>query len=378
MRGSGNPLAYLALSLLVVGCDYQPGAPTTGPSSSPTPNPTPSKTSAPSPSPTVTTTPTPTPSPTQSAVPTSAANYFPSTLYFNQSVAGAALDSQSSTIMSTLAANGGWGTGLFKIDFSLDVYYTDSNTVTMPFQNQGMYLPDSDVPTTMPVPPGTSTAGFESSQGRTCDGGDCHYLVMDVANNQLIESFESNITNSIFGSDGSLAIWPFFKNWLPNFRGDTCSSADAGGLMMAPMLFTAEEINAGLIQHAMRLILPNSRIANLTYVRPATHTTGGTGWADPNTGVPYGARIRLKSTYDITSLPTPGAQTVAKALQTYGLILADGGNIAVTAKSDANSTAKYGNLLGSNDLNALQVTDFEMIDGGPRLQVTSLNCVRNP
>ena len=71
-----------------------------------------------------------------------------------------ALDSQSSMIISTLATNGGWGTGLLKIDFSLDVDYTDSNTVTVPFQDQGVYLPDSDVPANMPAPPGTSTDGF--------------------------------------------------------------------------------------------------------------------------------------------------------------------------------------------------------------------------
>ena len=88
---------------------------------------------------------------------------------------------------------------------------------------------------------------FESSQGRTCDGGDCHYLVMDLAHNQLTEIDQSNLTNGILGNNGSVAIWPFAKNWLSNFRGDTCTSADAGGLMMAPMLFTAEEINAGWI-----------------------------------------------------------------------------------------------------------------------------------
>ena len=126
------------------------------------------------------------------------------------------------------------------------------------------------------------------------------------------------------------------------------------------------------------MILPNSRIAYRTYVRPATHTTGATGWASASTGVPYGSRLRLKSTYDISTLPTARARTVAKALQTYGLILADGGNIAITAKSDANSTAKYGSLLGSNHLNALQVTDFEMVDGGQRFQAPSLDCTRNP
>lgn len=323
---------------------------------------------------------TPIPVASGSGSPASAASYFPSNLYFNQSVASAAVDAQSSTIINQLAANGGWGNNnRFQIDFSINVYYTDSSTVQLPVQDNGMYLPDSDVPATMPVPPAGGTQGFESSGGRTCDGGDCHYLVMDQTNHQLFETWEANdVTSTHFGTNGGLAVWPFNKTWLPNFRGDTCSSADAGGLMIAPMLFTAEEIAAGAVNHAIRLILPNRRIASMTYVRPATHMTGGSSWASSATGVPYGARLRLKSTFDVSTLPSAGARTIARALKTYGMILADGGEIALTAKSDAQSAAKYAGYLSAQDLRALQVTDFEMVDGGARFHPTGYDCVRNP
>ena len=54
---------------------------------------------------------------------------------------------------------------------------------------------------------------------------------------------------------------------------------DASGGMIAPLLFSAEEVAAGHIDHAIRFILPNSRIQYKEYVRPATHGTGSSGWA---------------------------------------------------------------------------------------------------
>ena len=374
------PLSVLVLNVAFVNCTsrFQPSgsgsssvlSSQSGGGSSPT-SPGPSPSPAPSPS--------PSPSPVTGGNPSSAASYFPSSIYFNQSIANAAVDSQSATIISTLAANGGWGNNnVFQIDFSIDVYYTDQNTIRLPLQDDGMYSPDSDSPATIPLAPAPNYTGFEG-QCRGCAQGDAHYLAMDLVNQQLTEFWEANdVTSTHFGSNGSLAIWPFNKNWLPNFRGDVCTSADAGGLMIAPMLFSAEEINAGQINHAIRLILPNSRIANRTYVRPATHTTGGSGWAPSTTGVPYGARFRLKPSFNVAGLPSAGAKTVARALQTYGMILADGGNIALTAKTDITSTAKYGSMLGSGDLNTLQVSDFEIVDGETRYTPSAYDCVRNP
>jgi serine/threonine-protein kinase len=301
-------------------------------------------------------------------------------MFFNQAVDTTSLDSQSDTIINTLEANGGWGnSNRFQIDFSIDVHYTSNPTVYLPFKDLGVYQPDSDLPSQVPVP-ASGNAGFESSQGRTCDGGDCHYLAVDVTQHQLVESWAASVANGFFQSSGVVALWDMQKNYPVNLRGDVCTSADAGGLPIAPLLFTAEEVAAGEINHAIRLILPNARIQCREYVRPATHGTGPSscsGWATSN-GVPYGARLRLKAGFNLSTLPNTGARVVARALQKYGMILADGGNIALTAKSDRSSTTKWSGLLASTDLAALQVTDFEMVDGGQRIGFSSYDCVRNP
>jgi len=52
-----------------------------------------------------------------------------------------------------------------------------------------------------------------------------------------------------------------------------------------------------------------------------------------------------------------------------------GGTIALTAQADTHTTAKWDGLLGARDLAAIQVTDFDMVDGGTRIQLT-LDCVR--
>ena len=152
-----------------------------------------------------------------------------------------------------------------------------------------------------------------------------------------------------------------------------CTSADAAGFPIAPLLFNADEVAAGHIDHAIRFILPNNRVAR-GYTAPATHNTNTTGVA----GAPYyGVHMRLRADYPIASLPTEGARVVARAMQKYGMYHADGGNIALTAQSDRHTTAKWAGLLGARDLSALKVEDFEVIDHGG-MKASSSDCVRAP
>jgi serine/threonine-protein kinase len=88
--------------------------------------------------------------------------------------------------------------------------------------------------------------------------------------------------------------------------------------------------------------------------------------------------LRLRADYPVNTLPSVGARVIARGLQKYGMLLADGGQIALTAQDDRFTTAKWSALLnGTGDLAALQVTDFEMVDGGARVTNTD-DCVRLP
>ncbi len=63
---------------------------------------------------------------------------------------------------------------------------------------------------------------------------------------------------------------------------------------------------------------------------------------------------------------------MAKALQTYGMFLADGGNIYISAADDV------ADAISPSALSSLQPSDFEMLDGGTRYNFHQQNCTRTP
>jgi hypothetical protein len=102
-------------------------------------------------------------------------------------------------------------------------------------------------------------------------------------------------------------------------RPDGWTSADAAGLPILPGLIRYEEVAAGEIRHAIRVTAPQTQAA---YVWPATH------FASELTGAEYppmGQRFRLKADVDLAVF-SPEVQVILRAMQTYGVILADNGS----------------------------------------------------
>jgi hypothetical protein len=300
---------------------------------------------------------------------------FPSSAPWYQDISQAPLDGQSNAVIAGLQARGGWGTGQLRIDFSIEVLSAEASAASRPFvKSDDFYEPDCDF-MPVPVPAG---GRLEGESGYSCDSdGDCHLIVLQGS--RLFEMWRAHITGAAFNG-GCLAVWDTTRDyWKPSAqfaRGEQCTSADAAGYPITALLFSADEVKAGSLNHAIRFILPNERIRKGEYVHPATHSGAGKGTPTPDT-VPYGARFRLKSAFNLASLPNEGARVVARALQRHGMFLADGGNIALTAQADTYTTAKWEGLLGPRDLASIKVTDFEMVDGGPRVPLT-LDCVRAP
>jgi hypothetical protein len=293
--------------------------------------------------------------------------YFTTPMFWNVDVRAAAKAANSASIIAALVAAGGWGNGnKMQIDFALDVLAASATTPHRTFTpTDEFYTPDCDQ-TSVPVPAG---GNVEDETGYACLGdGDCHLLVFDSSAKKLYEMWRANITSTFAG--GCLAVWRAPVAYSSTLRGDQCTSADGAGFPIAPLLFTADEVAAGHIDHAIRFILPNNRVKR-GFVRPATHGTNTTG--GPN-APSYGVHFRLRADYPIASL-RPGAQVVARAMQTYGMYHADGGNIALTAQSDRHTVGKWAGLLDASDLAALRVSDFEVIDHGPPITLTD-DCVR--
>ena len=259
-----------------------------------------------------------------------------------------------------------------RIDFTIEALAADASAPLRTFTPTGdFFSPDCDQ-AAVPLPAG---GALEGETGYECvNDGDCHLIVKDVSRMKLFEMWRANIRGGTF-SGGCLAVWDMRRTYPATGRGEQCTSADAAGYPIAPLLFTADEVKAGLIDHAIRFVLPNASIRAAFYVHPATHGTRST--KGPADAPPYGARLRLRPDFPLASLPNEGARTVARAMQKYGMFLADGGQITLTAQSDRFTQAKWSGLLGERDLALIRPGDFQMVNGGSRIRLT-LDCVRNP
>jgi hypothetical protein len=315
---------------------------------------------------------------------------------WNQNISAAAVHPNSASMISTLSGLGGFGNGRMQIDFSIHVVHAAAGAPTRAIVSHpdDYFLPDCEpLGTLMPVP---NDAAIEGETGLTCDNlsFDCHLLV--VQGRTLYEAYSATANGPNELQAMCLAIWHLDLDYPATLRGDHCTSADAAGFPMAPLLFNADEVAAQLaidpagggdLGHAIRFILPNARMANdpslggvggRLYVRPGTHAGSPSG---PVGSVPYGSRLRLRSDFPLTNY-SPGARVVLNTMKRYGIVLADGGSVALTAESERYTTATWDDVgisarvfdqtAGAQDV---LITDFQVLDTGARIAET-WDCVR--
>jgi serine/threonine-protein kinase len=299
-------------------------------------------------------------------------------------VSAAEKSDRSDAIIAALNDAGGWGNdNKLQTDFAITVFEAnDSSPRLQVVANPDEYCyggPDCDaVPAEMPVPQDATVEGSEDLScdisGATESQGDCHLLVVDRGGKKLYETYQTNKEGDAL-TTGGLFVWDLDKEYPETLRGDQCTSADAAGFPIAALTPTADEVASGELAHAIRFILPNDRMKEGVYVRPATHA-GGPESTDPNAS-PYGVRFRLKSDFDDSSY-NDAEKTVIAAMKKYGMLLSDGGEIALTFADDRTSAAKWSDL----DIDAQSFTDiapeqFEVVELGDEVPLT-YDCVRNP
>jgi hypothetical protein len=151
--------------------------------------------------------------------------------------------------------------------------------------------------------------------GRRSDG-DRHVIVVDRDRCRLYELYGAYpVAAGSRWRAGSGAIWNLRSNRL---RPRLWTSADAAGLPILPGLARYEEVKRGSIDHALRFTAPRTRRA---FVYPARHYASSSD--DPGLP-PMGLRVRLRASFDISRFP-PQSRVLLRALQRYGMILADNG-----------------------------------------------------
>jgi len=179
---------------------------------------------------------------------------------------------------------------------------------------------------------------------------DRHLLLVDRDRRHLYELY------NVFydGTQWHAGSGAFFDLNASARRPDGWTSADAAGLAILPGLIRHDEvIGSAEIGHAFRVTV---RATN-GYVYPASHRAGSTAGA-----LPMGARLRLKAGRNISGFP-PDVQKMFRAMQRYGLIVADNG-------SDLYVSGTYDTRWNNDVLNpafrSLTANDFEVITLGFR------------
>jgi len=230
--------------------------------------------------------------------------------------------------------SGTWDGGPIGIPF--DVVSTATPTHHVRFQ----YASESDR-VRYPIPKNVHIEGGPHSTG------DRHALLIDKSTCRLYELYDLRHTARGWTA-GSGATWSLSSDML---RPAGWTSADAAGLPIFPGLARWDEVSAGVIDHALRFTAPVTRRA---YVYPARHfASSSTSASLP----PMGLRVRLKASVDISTFP-PQARVVLRALQVYGMILADNGSPWYV--SGAPNSHWNNNDLHS--LSRLTGADFEVVD----------------
>jgi len=186
--------------------------------------------------------------------------------------------------------------------------------------------------------------------GNSNPGGDRHTLIVDRDNRHLYELFDLRWT----GSRWTAGSGAFFDLNINARRPEGWTSADAAGLAVLPGLVRYDEVTgADEIRHAFRVTV---RATN-GYVWPASHRAGSNPQA-----LPMGARLRLKASKDLSGYH-PALQKIFRAMQRYGLIVADNGSdMYISGAFDP----RWNNDILNPAFRSLNAGDFEVVELGWR------------
>ncbi|MDQ1680961.1 MAG: hypothetical protein QOI42_1820, partial [Frankiaceae bacterium] len=155
---------------------------------------------------------------------------------------------------------------------------------------------------------------------------------------------------------------------LPYFPNGFGSSAT--GLLDAAGAISIADVQAGHIDHAIAIAI--SRPAVYTAISwPAQRSDG---WDTASNAIPEGTRFRLDPSIDVDSLGLSAiAAMVAKAAQTYGMIVTDkAGCVSVVAETGAGIAARTGTnpwdalLAGTHDYEVLARFPWDRMQAMPR------------
>jgi hypothetical protein len=244
--------------------------------------------------------------------------------------------------------------------------------VTIPFFN---YPDESDLDGgafpngRYPIPPNLPVEEWPRNTGNLTlqqwqqdvnnDGGDRHAIIVAPGAGSTWETWLTKLTQSGWQASNG-AKFDLNSNAM---RPLGWTSADAAGLPMFPALVRYDECERGMVEHALRLVVANTR---REYIYPASHYASSIP-ASSNNYPAMGQRLRLKSTFIIPDTWTIEEKAVLRALRKYGAFVADnGGFFSVSVCPDDRFPANAFDHLSTIDINNFEVIQTTGPMEGPR------------
>lgn len=321
---------------------------------------------------------------------------FPANYPWNQNIANAPVATNSAAIIAHIGnsvhIHPDWGADvstntnspLYGIPYNV-VHGNSTATISVIIDD---YASESDI-VPVPIPtnaviegdyqsgPNTNGPGYNANQR-----GDSHLLVWDEDNNigyELYGAARPSDTNTLDETPHTDGKWHAAQETVWHFNTDDFrvlgeTSADAAGLSILAGLarpdegLTVAQGGQGAINHALRFTLPATNI-NPQYIYPGSHMVSET---QRSTNLAMGARLRLKNTPAVNTLISnmpPQSQIVARAMQQYGLMLADVGSAMYVTGVSGSVNATNGltlvwdqnDIFASTGLKILSASNFDVV-----------------
>lgn len=217
---------------------------------------------------------------------------------------------------------------------------------TQPYVSTHFYYTKESAPGPYPIPSNVPVEGGRQSPG------DRHVIVVNGDTCTLYEMWASYPQPDGSWKAGSGAMWSLKSNSL---RPEYWTSADAAGLPILPGLVRYDEVETGVINHALRVAVNHTQSAFLWPARHFASTHSSTNLP------PMGLRLRLKASVDISSF-SPQNRVILTALKHYGVFVADNSDLNSLELSGAHTPGDYWNNNDLALLGNLHASDFEAVD----------------
>jgi hypothetical protein len=192
------------------------------------------------------------------------------------------------------------------------------------------------------------------------NGSDHHILAVNKDNCQFWEVYNNYLAprpvNGVTYTGTSGYSYNGLSYGLP-----ANGTTDAAGLPLGPLTLHLDEVKNLAVHHAVRFTLAGGFVygnSNFIYW-PATQPH----YANCCTNSPpYGARFRLKSSFDLSKF-SPMAKAILTGLQQYGMILADAGTgPTITVDTDLSRDPSAAAALGQIAATHITLANFEAVD----------------